>query len=764
MDQKRTLTFLILAFLIILGSQSVIRFFQPPRPPAKPAAQVPKAEGDKGAKPAEVAAAKEGEPKAKPAEEKPVAPAIAPLEKLEQEWVTLGSADPNDPYRMLVTFTNQGAAVERIELNSPRYHDVEDQQDHSGYLGHLQLANAPDKGGALVRVVGRGTPAAVAGLKPGDVITEFNGKKITAAIDMRAALRETTADEKCELKIAGKDTALSVTLGYRPLAVVKPEHHGLETDPLSFLLTLEQIDNRKIEDGKSELDGVDMLTANWKRLAADPNKPDEVAFEYRLPNEGLVIVKRFTLAKVPADQQKNPDDPAYHLNLKIEITNQSGETRQIAYRLDGPTGLPLEGSWYAYKINRETFMGGGAGLRDVVVGQLDGQRIDSHMTGCVSIVDNPKVLTWKDQPLAYVGVDAHYFSSALLPDATTRGDISEAQPIRVGPVPKEGSEKNQTDVSCRVISKPVTLKPAGDAQATATDAYQIFAGPKSPSLLAGYRLEGLVYYGTFGFIAAPMLSILHFFYGIVGNYGIAIIMLTVLVRLCMFPLSRKQAANAAKMQELQPEIKKITEKYKTNMEARAKAQQELFKKHNYHPLSGCLPVFVQLPIFMGLYRSLAVDVELRQAPLISESVRWCSNLGAPDMFWYWRPYLPAFLGSEHGFLGPYLNLLPLVTIALFLWQQKIMMPPPTDEQSAMQQKIMQYMMIFMALMFFKVPAGLCIYFIASSLWSIAERKLLPKTQPPKGDEPITVRSRPVSGPGSNGNGAKAGKSKQTGKK
>src|SRR5262249_48537562 len=138
--------------------------------------------------------------------------------------------------------------------------------------------------------------------------------------------------------------------------------------------------------------------------------------------------------------------------------------------------------------------------------------------------------------------------------------------------------------------------------------------------------------------------------------------------------------------------------------------------------------------------------------------------GAPDMFWFWKPYLPGFLGSEHGFLGPYLNLMPLVTIGLFLWQQKIMMPPPTDEQSAMQQKIMQYMMIFMALMFFKVPSGLCIYFIASSLWSIAERKLLPKTQPPKGDEPINVRSRPVPGPGSNGNGAKTGKNKQTGKK
>ena len=84
----------------------------------------------------------------------------------------------------------------------------------------------------------------------------------------------------------------------------------------------------------------------------------------------------------------------------------------------------------------------------------------------------------------------------------------------------------------------------------------------------------------------------------------------------MFPLSRKQALGAQKMQELQPEMKRITEKYKSNLEARTKAQQELFRKHNYNPLGGCLPVFMQLPIFIGLYRSLTVDVELRQAPLI----------------------------------------------------------------------------------------------------------------------------------------------------
>jgi YidC/Oxa1 family membrane protein insertase len=232
-------------------------------------------------------------------------------------------------------------------------------------------------------------------------------------------------------------------------------------------------------------------------------------------------------------------------------------------------------------------------------------------------------------------------------------------------------------------------------------------------------------------VAVPLTVILHGLYYVVGNYGLAIILLTVLVRGCMFPLSLKQVAGAQKMQQLQPEIKKIQEKHKNNAEARTKAQQELFRKHDYNPLSGCLPIFIQMPVFIGLYRSLMVAIELRDAPLISNSIRWCSNLAAPDMLFDWHSYMPDFVNNGVGIfgLGPYFNLLPILTIGLFIWQQKMFMPPAADEQAAMQQKVMQYMMIFMGLMFFKVASGLCIYFIASSLWGLAERRFLPKTAP-----------------------------------
>jgi YidC/Oxa1 family membrane protein insertase len=143
---------------------------------------------------------------------------------------------------------------------------------------------------------------------------------------------------------------------------------------------------------------------------------------------------------------------------------------------------------------------------------------------------------------------------------------------------------------------------------------------------------------------------------------------------------------------------------------------------------GCLPVFLQLPVFIGLYRCLSVNIELRDAPLFP-GLAWASNLAGPDKLFFWKDWMPAFIADQaDGYLGPFFNVLPLITVTLFLIQQKMITPPATDEQTRMQQQMMTYMTVFMGVMFYKVPAGLCLYFITSSLWGICERKLLPKTQ------------------------------------
>ena len=145
---------------------------------------------------------------------------------------------------------------------------------------------------------------------------------------------------------------------------------------------------------------------------------------------------------------------------------------------------------------------------------------------------------------------------------------------------------------------------------------------------------------------------------------------------------------------------------------------ELFRKHNYNPLAGCLPLLMQFPIFISLYTAIRTSVDLRLASFL-----WIDNLAAPDAL-FRLPFALPFVGQDF-------NLLPILTICLFIAQQKLFMPPPESEEQAMQYKMMKFMMVFMGFLFYRVPAGLCIYFITSSLWGMSERKLLdigkPKT-------------------------------------
>ncbi len=801
--ERRFVLFLVLSFAILFGYSALMSRLHPPPPQKADAEAQPGAnDGDETGKeetgapddeprqpqpegqeadqdsppPAEEAPGQDEQPgqdddpaKEESAEEDAGAAVAeqAPAEQIIQpSWVTLGSADPNDPFRMLVMITSRGAAVARIELSSPRYRDLE---DRSGYLGHLsfdQQEAAAGSEGYLVQVVGHGTPAAKAGLLPGDLIVGLQRRDVSTEIggpaDLQKALAKTRPNKSITLTVLrdGQELPLPVELGRRPLEVVKPE----KEDPLSLRLTLHQLDDRvqptisgeQIVEVGSELEGLDLWSSHWELVRSNQT---EAVFRRTLPESGLEITKSYRLAKVPEEMIDDADFKAYHLVFDLTIRNTDGKSHQVAYQLDGPTGLPVEGAWYAYKTGREW---GAAGLRDVVV-SFDG--LTPSTINCPDIATGDVDAIWQDRSVTYVGVDAQYFSAVLIPTKEDPAAIwfSQSHPLRVGEVEEDLTKLANT--SCRLVSQVHELAPGEKL----SHSYEVFAGPKVPDVLAHYGLGELIYYGWFGLIAQPMSQILHFFYVIVHNYGLAILMLTVLVRGCMFPMSRKQALGAQKMQELQPEIKKIQEKYKKDMEARTKAQQELFRKHNYNPLSGCLVLFVQLPIFVALYRSLSVDIELRQAPLLSESIRWCSNLAAPDMLLDWSGFMPVWFSEGQGMfaLGPYFNLLPIVTIVLFIVQQKMFMPPPTDDQAAMQQKIMQYMMIFIGFMFFKVASGLCIYFIASSLWGVAERKFLPKpsaakaTAKPADKPPTKAEVKRTTGQTTNGrDGAAARKRKK----
>ncbi|HEY2840311.1 MAG TPA: YidC/Oxa1 family insertase periplasmic-domain containing protein [Pirellulales bacterium] len=775
--EKRWVIFIVLSLLLWTGNLFLMRWLQPPpvaqqNPPAVAADKEPGKENDQAAgapngeiKAADTPAKADGEKPADAAAEKPAgqnpaaenpAPHPAANPPAEQvivpdEIYTLGSADPDSGFRLLVTLVNTGAAVKRVELNSPKYLD---QEHRSGYLGHLDL-DMPPKGqlGAVVRLVAPGTPAAECGLKPGDIITALNGEVVESDLTFPELLSKTSSDAEFSLDVLrdGKPQQLEGQFRRIPMQIIRPEG----PDQLSFLATLESVDTEHVARDAEELSGVTMRKSNW--LLVPGHDEQHISFQYDLPKYGLQVFKHFKLEKVDPAEADDPTAQAYDLQFELEVRNVGDKDRTVAWRLDGPTGLPLEST--GYKISPNWFKS--AGIRDVAVGFLRDGHTTYGLVSASTIAEDSKLPTvWKDEPLEFIAVDAQYFAVALKPHKDPPTDViySEAGPIRVGEVPAEKASINKTNVTFRIIGKPQPIAANGKPL---LQPFDIFAGPKRPVLLRQYGLANLLHYGWFGWVAEPMLVVLHLFYSIIPNYGIAIILLTVLVRSAMFPLSRRQAANAAKMQELQPEIKRLQEKYKGNMEARTKAQQELFRKHNYSPLAGCLPVFLQLPIFIGLYRSLSVDVELRGAPLISQSVRWCSNLAAPDMLFKWQEYLPAILGGPNGFLGPWFNVLPCITIALFIWQQKMFMPPAADEQAAMQQKMMKYMMVFVGVMFFKVPSGLCLYFIASSLWGITERKLLPKAATATGGGGTTIDVRPiVPRSGGNGSGGAGGSKKK----
>ena len=189
------------------------------------------------------------------------------------------------------------------------------------------------------------------------------------------------------------------------------------------------------------------------------------------------------------------------------------------------------------------------------------------------------------------------------------------------------------------------------------------------------------------------------------------------------------------MPKIQPEMKEIQKKFKETGKATARPSRSCSQAQLQS--ARRLPAVVDPDcrsswVCIGPCRSTS---SCATPPLLSHAIRWCSNLAAPDMLYDWSWFMPDAVNNGVGFLfplsgdvrmGPYLNLFPIITLVLFLVQQKVMMPPAADEQAAQQQKIMKYVMFLMGLMFFKVAAGLCIYFIASTFWGLAERRFLPK--------------------------------------
>lgn len=781
--ERRHLIFIVLASLLLAGQIALRTYFAPPASDADAAAEVAndKEAGDKekdadakqtadaqpGAadKSAEGAAANAAAPTVNPGEAAPAISALPAEPVTPRERVTIGSADPSatNPYGLLITLDSLGASIERAEISSVKYRDIDEK---SGYLGNLSLVAT--KKGLRVGVVGAGTPAALAtsegmgeqaGLQKGDLILAADGNPLFMPLDLEQYLRaKTKPGHTLQLKVErtrdekSQELLFTAKLTRYPVSIIRPESHSYtrkdgssfddpRPDPNSLRMKLDHVLGQGVTSGEEELRAFPSLqsmnwtvakqTADTVEFAADLG---ESAFAKIGKTGSLRVVKRYRLTPHEGDHSQR-----YSLSLEIEFQNTSKAVLPLSYRLDGPRGLPLEGSWYSNKLHPEMWKM--AGARDVVWKLKD----RNHHLVSSSTVHSEAMKARKEkkrsydysllengQPseLEYVGVDCQFFSAVIKPVSSEKQTLvfrdASARPAEPHFELIDPKRVKTMNNSFQLATEIVSI-PAGE---NASHQYDLFLGPKDPETLEAYGLHELIEYG-WSFAAYPakvLRGVLHLLHAVVRNYGLAIILLTIIVRLGMLPLSLKQARSTALMQLLQPEIAKIKEKYKDNTEKLNKATWELYAKYKFNPFGGCLLVFIQLPIFIGLYRCLSVDIDLRDAALIP-GLEWCSNLAGPDALFFWKPFTWAVISDEfHGYFGPYFNVLPIITSSLFIIQQKMFTPPPTDEQSEMQQKVMMFMTAFMGIMFFKVPAGLCLYFITSSIWGIAERKLLKMPQ------------------------------------
>ena len=524
----------------------------------------------------------------------------------------------------------------------------------------------------------------------------------------------------------------------------------------------------------------------------------KVVFETKLEAPYFILIRKiYTLAA-----------KEYHLGLKLEFSALPGrpaitdkDRPKFRYQIAGARDMPLEGEWYT-STYRNAFIGwatpNGTAKRTI-------EDAAAIHTGHGGIEVRPT-----DGPFTYAGVGTQYFASVLAvddkqPDEIRKNLWASVRPTRepwpgydqmsaekLAAFPNArflGDEPDKAflgDITVRAVSNTIDPQPGQSV----THQYLIYNGPLkvrllkqlegdkavSPELVDRYldkltlktmtdyhsphffgRLANSIFWADLVILFTNLMhSILGGLHSFVPVWGLDILILTVMVRLMLVVPSRKQqimmANMQAKMAAMKPELDKLKEKFKDDYQGLNQAKTRLMLQHGVNPLSslsGCLLMFAQMPVFLGLYFCLQESIFFRL-----ESFLWLPNLAGPDMLVWWTegiPWIsdPDALGGML-YLGPYFNILPITAVALMFFHQKLSMPPPTDEQQATQQKMMKYMMIVMGVFFYKMAAGLCLYFIASTTWGLIERKLIPKpvvlppgTGPAPGGTPVSLASPPA---------------------
>ncbi len=301
----------------------------------------------------------------------------------------------------------------------------------------------------------------------------------------------------------------------------------------------------------------------------------------------------------------------------------------------------------------------------------------------------------KDKPvksgdMKWMAMSIPYFMGAVIP-------LSEPQAKRSmrGSIGKDGM------MTGTMVGAPLKIGPGK----TMDRSYIVFYGPRDLEVLKpiGHELARAVDFGWFDIIAKPMLAALNFLYSFLGNYGIAIILVTILTKVIFWPLTAKSYKSMAQMQKLQPHIKRLKEKYKDDKQRMNQEMMQLYKTYKVNPMGGCLPMVVQIPVFIAFYKVLGASIELRHAPFMF----WINDLSAPDRL------LP-------GLHLPWVGGIPVLTLLMgvsMFFQQK-MTPTAMDPTQA---KMMMLMPVVFTFVFINFPSGLVLYWLVNNLLSIGQQ-------------------------------------------
>jgi YidC/Oxa1 family membrane protein insertase len=295
--------------------------------------------------------------------------------------------------------------------------------------------------------------------------------------------------------------------------------------------------------------------------------------------------------------------------------------------------------------------------------------------------DDLKLGIESETPVNWAGVDSNYFLVSVVP--TSQGMFFKGK---------------FEDSVYRVALEQNTRIDPGQRESIAASYY---LGPKEQQYLAmvGNNLIGALHYGWLNIIARPLVQVLKFFYSYVGNYGVAIILLTFVIKIIFWPLSHKSYKSMEKMKKIQPMMKQLKEKYKDDRQKMNQELMQLYKTYKVNPAGGCLPMLLQIPVFIGLYEALMGAVELRHASFISHfpftDIVWLADLSAKD------PY----------YITP-------VVMGLSMFLQQKLSPTAGDPTQA---KIMLIMPIFLTFIFLNFPSGLVVYFFTNNMLSIFQQ-------------------------------------------